>query len=115
MATELTEGLHARGHVVDVVTTSLRSIGEPPEGRLRTRFADVNGVDVSYAATLIRYRWIGVTPSLPLVLRRLPRPDVVHIFGYRDAVTSVTAWWARLLGIPMVFEPLGMFEARLRK
>src|SRR4051794_668680 len=80
MATALTEGLRTSGHDVEVVTTSLRGIGSPPAERFRTFTTDVNGVPVTYVATPARYRWMGVTPSLPLVLRRLPRPDVVHIF-----------------------------------
>ncbi|MBA2331734.1 MAG: glycosyltransferase, partial [Actinobacteria bacterium] len=106
---ELTEGLAARGHQVDVVTTSLRAIGEPPAERLRTRTRMQAGVQVHELATPLRYRWMGVTPSLPLVLRSLPRPDVVHVFGYRDVVTTVAAGWARARSIPYVFEPLDMY------
>ncbi|MBA2297740.1 MAG: glycosyltransferase [Actinobacteria bacterium] len=114
VARELTEGLAAQGHRVDVVTTSLRSIGEPPAERLRTRTSTQAGVDVHELATPLRYRWMGITPSLPLVLRSLPRPDVVHVFGYRDAVTTLTAVWARLRSIPYVFEPLDMYVRRYR-
>ena len=57
---------------------------------------------------------MGVTPSLPLVLRSLPRPDVVHVFGYRDFVTTVTAAWARTRSLPYVFEPLDMYVRRYR-
>ena len=114
VARELTEGLAAQGHRVDVVTTSLRSIGEPPAERLRTRTSTQAGVAVHELATPLRYRWMGITPSLPLVLRSLPRPDVVHVFGYRDAVTTLTAVWARLRSIPYVFEPLDMYVRRYR-
>jgi len=114
VARELTEGLAAQGHRVDVVTTSLRSIGEPPAERLRTRTSTQAGVDVHELATPLRYRWMGITPSLPLVLRSLPRPDVVHVFGYRDAVTTLTAVSARLRSIPYVFEPLDMYVRRYR-
>ena len=31
---------------------------------------------MTYLATPLRYRWMGITPTLPLELRRLPRPDV---------------------------------------
>src|SRR2546423_15573106 len=58
---------------------------------------------------------MGLTPTLPLELLRLERPDVVHVFGFRDPVTTTVAGWARLRRIPYVFEPLGMFRARLRK
>ena len=115
MATELTEGLRARGHQVEVVTSSLRAIGEPAAARTATRTADVGGVPVHYLATPLRYRWMGITPTLPLVLARLARPDVVHVFGFRDVVTTLTAAWATTRGVATVFEPLGMFEPRLRK
>jgi glycosyltransferase involved in cell wall biosynthesis len=58
---------------------------------------------------------MGITPMLFPALRRLPRPDAVHIFGFRDPVTTGTAAWCRLRGVPYVFEPLGMFHPRLRK
>ncbi|MBD0330078.1 MAG: glycosyltransferase [Thermoleophilia bacterium] len=113
MARELNEGMIRRGHAVDVVTTSLVDLERP--GARRTATRSVDGVSVHYLATPARYRWMGVTPSLPLVLRRLPRPDVVHVFGYRDPVGTAVAAWAALLGVPYVFEPLGMHRPKLRK
>ena len=41
-----------------------------------------------YLGTPLRYRWMGITPTLPLALARLQRPDVVHVFGFRDPVTT---------------------------
>jgi glycosyltransferase involved in cell wall biosynthesis len=114
MAKKLTEALVCRGHHVDVLTTSLRAIGEPPADRLHTETADVGGVAVHYLATPLRYRWMGITPTLPLWWNRLPRPDVVHIFGFRDVVTTLTAGWARARRIPYVFEPLDMVLPRYR-
>jgi len=114
MARELTEGLVRRGHAVDVLTTSLRSIDEPPAERLRTTVRELGGVIVHELATPLRYRWMGVTPSLPLALRALPRPDVVHVFGFRDVVTTTTAAWCRLREIPYVFEPLNMVKPQFR-
>src|SRR5947209_18708249 len=58
---------------------------------------------------------MGITPTLPVTLARLPRPDVAHVFGFRDVVTTGTAAWCRLRRVPYVCEPLGMFEPRLRK
>jgi glycosyltransferase involved in cell wall biosynthesis len=113
MALALTEGLARRGHVVEVITTSLL---DTRRGRsLRTRTTTRDGVQIHYLATPARYRWMGITPTLPLVLARLARPDVVHVFGYRDMVTTAVAAYCRLRGIPYVFEPLGMFLPRVRK
>src|SRR5215210_3054076 len=80
LATELS-GL---GHRVDVVTTTLTRIGERPSRA--SRVADVDGASVRYLGTPARFRWFGVTPTLGRELRTLPRPDVVHVFGYRDWV-----------------------------
>ena len=110
---ELSERLAARRHDVSVVTTTLVDLHRRPSARTRTEMH--GGVAVTYLATPFSYRWMGITPSLPLALERLERPDVVHVFGYRDVVSTGVAAWARLRRIPYVFEPLGMFEPRLRK
>ena len=114
VARNLTEGLVRRGHRVDVVTTSLRSIGAPPASRSRTSTRVVDGVAVHELATPLRYRWMGITPTLPLRLQSLPKPDIVHVFGFRDVVTTVTAAWCRARRIPYVFEPLDMIVPQFR-
>ena len=113
MARELNDGMVKLGHSVTVVTTSLLDLHT--RGASRTRTGDVEGVQVHYSATPLRYRWMGITPTLPRVLRRLPRPDVVHVFGFRDPVGTFVAAWARHHRIPYVFEPLGMFRPKWRK
>jgi len=113
VARELTTRLAARGHRVEVVTTSLTAVDGA--GTWHSRTTEMEGVRVLYLATPAHYRWMGLTPTLPLELHRAERPDVVHVFGFRDPVTTAVAAWARLHGIPYVFEPLGMFRARLRK
>lgn len=113
VARELTARLAARGHAVEVVTTSLTGVDRGSSWQSREEHHD--GVRVRYLATPAHYRWMGITPTLPLELRRAERPDVIHVFGFRDPVTTGVAAWARLRGIPYVFEPLGMFRARLRK
>jgi glycosyltransferase involved in cell wall biosynthesis len=114
MARELTEGLLRRGHSVDVLTTTLEAIDRPPAARWRSETEEVEGVRVRRLATPLRYRWMGVTPTLPFALRRLPRPDVGHIFGFRDPVTTLTAGWCRRHRIPYVFEPLNMVKPQFR-
>jgi glycosyltransferase involved in cell wall biosynthesis len=114
VARELTAGARRLGHDVEVVTTSLVAVTRPPQARLATRTELVDDVRVTYLATPLRYRWMGIPPTLPLWLRRSPRPDVVHVFGYRDVVTTLTAAWARRAGVPYVFEPLDMFLPRFR-
>jgi glycosyltransferase involved in cell wall biosynthesis len=113
VARELVRRLVGRGHTVDVVTTTLVDLSSRPERR--SSVATVDGATVHYIGTPLHYRWMGLTPTLPLSLRRLLRPDVVHIFGFRDPVTTLVAAWCRRRKTPYVFEPLGMFRPRLRK
>jgi glycosyltransferase involved in cell wall biosynthesis len=112
-ARALVSRLVARGHMVDVLTTTIVDLHDRPA--LRSRIGIVDGATVHYLGTPLRYRWMGITPTLPFALARLNRPDVVHVFGFRDPVTTGTAAWCRLARVPYVFEPLGMFEPRLRK
>jgi glycosyltransferase involved in cell wall biosynthesis len=112
-AGELVRRLVVRGHDVDVVTTTILDLHRRPAAR--SSVGIVEGATVHYVGTPLRYRWMGITPSLPVTLSRLTRPDVVHIFGFRDPVTTVTAAWCRARRIPYLFEPLGMFQPRLRK
>ncbi|HEU0303419.1 MAG TPA: glycosyltransferase [Gaiellaceae bacterium] len=110
---ELSERLAGHGHDVSVVTTTLVDLHSRPAAHTHTETHD--GVRVTYLATPVSYRWMGITPTLPVVLERAERPDVVHVLGFRDVVSTGVAAWARLRDVPYVFEPLGMFEPRLRK
>jgi glycosyltransferase involved in cell wall biosynthesis len=110
---ELSERLAGHDHAVSVLTTTLVDLHTRPERRTRTETH--GGVEITYLATPVSYRWMGITPSLPGALHRLERPDVVHVLGFRDPVSTGVATWARARRIPYVFEPLGMFEPRLRK
>jgi glycosyltransferase involved in cell wall biosynthesis len=112
-AGELVRRLVSQGHIVDVLTTTILDLHERPSPR--SRLGVVDGATVHYLGTPLRYRWMGITPTLPVALARLKRPDVVHVFGFRDPVTTGTAAWCRLARVPYVFEPLGMFRPRLRK
>jgi glycosyltransferase involved in cell wall biosynthesis len=112
-AGELVRRLVARGHHVDVITTTIIDLHSRPS--FRSSLGIVDGANVRYLATPLRYRWMGITPTLPFELARLNRPDVAHVFGFRDPITTGVAAWCRLAHVPYVFEPLGMFEPRLRK
>src|SRR2546427_4206905 len=110
---ELVRRLVARGNIVDVITTTISELESRPSMRSSVWFVD--GANVRSLSTPLRYRWMGITPTLPFALARLNRPDVAHVFGFRDPVTTGVAAWCRIAHVPYVFEPLGMFEPRLRK
>jgi len=112
-AGELVRRLVARGHDVDVITTTIVDLHSRPSSR--SSLGVVDGATVRYLSTPLRYRWMGITPTLPFALARLNRPDVAHVFGFRDPITTGVAAWCRLAHVPYIFEPLGMFEPRLRK
>lgn len=110
---ELARGLVARGHAVDVVTSSLTDLeSRPPR---RGRVEQVDGARVHYLPTPLRYRWMGITPSVWRELDGLDRPDLVHVFGFRDFVGTISSAWARRRRVPYVFEGLGMVRPKLRK
>jgi glycosyltransferase involved in cell wall biosynthesis len=106
---DLAEGLAARGHAVDVLTTTL------PARSSRTRVEQVDGVTVHYLATPVRYRWLGLAPTAGRVLGGLLKPDVVHVYGLRDPLGIAVTSWCRRNRVPYVLEPIGMFRARARK
>jgi glycosyltransferase involved in cell wall biosynthesis len=112
-AGELVRRLVARGNDVHVITTTIMDLHSRPS--IRSSLGVVDGASVRYLSTPLRYRWMGITPTLPFALARLNRPDVAHVFGFRDPVTTGVAAWCRTAHVPYVFEPLGMFEPRLRK
>jgi len=113
VARELVARLVRAGNEVDVVTTTLVDVAARPARR--TRVVRVDGATVTYLATPVRYRWMGITPTLPGHLVRRGKPDVAHVMGFRDPVTTGVAAWCRARGVPYVFEPVGMFRPRLRK
>jgi glycosyltransferase involved in cell wall biosynthesis len=110
---ELAQGLGARGHTVEVLTTTLIDLRASPARSTRRELVD--GAEVRYLGTRWRYRWMGIAPSTRRELAALARPEILHVFGFRDFVGTVAASWARRSGIPYVFEGLGMVRPKLRK
>jgi glycosyltransferase involved in cell wall biosynthesis len=109
----LVGGLTGLGHHVEVVTSSLVELGSA--GARRSAVDELDGARIHRAATPLRFRWMGITPTLPLLLRGLDRPAVAHIFGFRDPVGTFVARWCRRNAVPYAFEALGMFAPKLRK
>jgi glycosyltransferase involved in cell wall biosynthesis len=58
---------------------------------------------------------MGITPTIRQSLSELERPDVIHVFGFRDFVGTLCAGWARRRHVPYVFEGLGMVRPMVRK
>src|SRR6266508_1715323 len=60
-ANELVRRLVARGHDVDVLTTTILDLDRRPAARSSAGI--VEGANVRYLATPLRYRWMGITPT----------------------------------------------------
>ena len=83
---------------------------------LRSSIGSSTAPPCTISSTPLRYRWMGITPTLPLALARLHRPDVVHVFGFRDPVTTGDGRVVpRSPASRTSSSRSGMFEPRLRK
>ena len=114
----LSEELARRGHQVTVLTADWKlearfPADSPPPGTTRSPFGwrhDENGVQSIYLPTWVRYRTLSWNPAATRFARaRLQNFDVVHIFGLYDLLGPAIAAQCRVLNIPYVVEPIGMF------
>jgi glycosyltransferase involved in cell wall biosynthesis len=114
----LSTELARRGHQVTVLTADWGldarfPKGEPADGTSRSPFGwrhDEDGVQAVYLPTWLRYRALSWNPAVKRFARaRLRNFDVVHIFGLYDLLGPAIAQQCRVLNIPYVVEPIGMF------
>ncbi len=92
--------LRQRGHTVWAIGTH-----DPRRPALATRHEQIDGVDVVRVASAY---W----PNLRLswALRRIPRPDVIHLYHPRNVLAAQTTAWALRHRIPTVYTWLGPFH-----
>jgi glycosyltransferase involved in cell wall biosynthesis len=97
-----------RGHQVTVFTSDLldrhRTMGQ------RTFDEIIEGIRVIYFHTVLRYRWDGLQPDLCDVLDQVTEFDLIHVYGYRDFLSTLVCSFARRAGVPYVIEPMGMLQ-----
>ena len=93
------------------MTTSLVDLDRRP----RDAAESLDGVTVHYLGTPVRYRWMGVTPTIRRRLDELERPDVSTCSASATSSARCRAGWARRRRLPYVFEGLGMVRPMLRK
>ncbi|MBV8513799.1 MAG: glycosyltransferase, partial [Acidobacteria bacterium] len=114
----LSEELARRGHEVTVLSADWKLEarfpgGTPPPGTTRSPFGwrhDENGVQSIYLPTWSHYRALSWNPAVKRFARaRLQSFDVVHIFGLYDLLGPAIAAHCRVLKIPYVLEPIGMY------
>lgn len=118
----LSQGLARRGHEVTVLTADWNL--EPrlgPELRARAERSPFgwrvreNGVQAIYLPTWLHRRTVTWNPALKRFCRaRLVQFDAVHIFGMYDFLGPGVAAACGRIGLPYVFEPIGMFVPIVR-
>lgn len=92
--------LQQRGHRVWAIGTH-----DPKRPALATRHEQIEGVDVVRVASAY---WPN--PRLAWALRRIPRPDVIHLYHPRNVLAAQTTAWALRQRIPTVYTWLGPFH-----
>lgn len=103
---ELARRFAEQGHEVTIWTTNLFGKGKKLGNKTEERTPD--GIRTVYFNSVVRYRWVGLTPDVYDYLRREGSGfDVIHIHGYREFLTLAVAHWARRTGKPYVLQSMG--------
>jgi glycosyltransferase involved in cell wall biosynthesis len=120
---EMSGALAARGHDVDIVTTTLADRGSWSPIRLSERVEVVetgrrlarDGFCVTYCRPVWPTRW-ATSVEMSHVLRALiPKADVVHIHSLYLFPTLVASRLARLHGVPYLLRPHGSLDPYIRR
>ncbi len=96
----LARALARRGHRVSAV-----GYHQPGHPAMVERHERIDGIEVLRVTPSI---WPG--PALARALDTLPRPDVLHIFHFRNVFIYNAVAWARRRGVPVVHSPVGPFH-----
>jgi len=116
----MARGLARRGHSITVLTADLglQEATYGVDGLLRDRWgwrAEQDSVETIYLLSHAAYRALTWNPGASAFCReRLASFDVVHIYGFYDLLGPTVARACRRIGVPFVFEPMGMFRPIVR-
>jgi glycosyltransferase involved in cell wall biosynthesis len=109
----ITRSLTQLGHEVTVYTSNLLNPRDKISDTTVTRVIDA--ARVVYLNSVVNYHWDAITPDIfGLCRRELRRFGVIHIYGYRDFISTIVCWHARRQDIPYLIEPMGMFKPIVR-
>ncbi len=109
----LSRGLIGRGHKVTVYTSNLLN----PRRKMSdgTSVCEMDGARIVYLNSVLNYHWDPITPDVFGFCRReLTQFDVIHVYGYRDFISTFVSWYARRRHVPYFIEPMGMFKPMIR-
>jgi glycosyltransferase involved in cell wall biosynthesis len=101
-----------RGHDVTVYASNLLDTERKMSERTETK--TVARIRAVYFNTALRYRWDGFQPDVFDYLDHLRQFDVIHVYGFRDFLSTVVCSFAERSGVPYVIEPMGMLVPIVR-
>ncbi|MDI6846758.1 MAG: glycosyltransferase [Candidatus Bathyarchaeia archaeon] len=117
----VTRALAKKGHDVTIYASNALDLHGRERAEIDSSSAYIDGVKVRYFPYLLRYGTIFFTPSMFYSVRDdIKEFDVIHIHDARCLQCAVTAYYAELFNVPVVFQPHGSFKSpfpsgRLRK
>lgn len=112
----IADGLAARGHFVTVVTSSASkpTLGDGPIDR-RGEVRRQGNVTAYYLRSVFEHRGVTINPGVVRFCGHdLGGHDVVHAIGLYDFLATTLTSVARLMGVPYLIEPEGMYKPAVR-
>lgn len=104
----VTKELAKRGHRVTVYASDMLDLHGKASVHASNRV--INGVDVHYARSLLKYKTFIITPSLfPLLSKRIAEFDVIHVHDCRSFQGISAYLFAKAKNVPYVFQPHGSY------
>jgi len=109
----LARSLIKKGHHVTVCSSNLLNPKEKMSQK--TVIRNVDGIQVIYLNSWFNYHWEAFAPEIFSFCRKKLRGfDLIHIYGYRDFLSTVVCYYAQKWEIPYVLEPIGMLIPCIR-
>jgi glycosyltransferase involved in cell wall biosynthesis len=110
----ISRSLVAAGHTVSVVCSNMGSPGMRGK-RLPVGQFDVEGAQVTYLSTPVRFHWEGISLGARRQLRRhVISNDIVHVWGVRHYLGALAIHEATRRRRPYLVAPEGSIPARSR-
>jgi glycosyltransferase involved in cell wall biosynthesis len=104
----VTKELAKRGHRVTVYASDMLDLHGKASLNASNRL--INGVDVHYARSILKYKTFIITPSLfPLLSKTIAEFDVIHVHDCRSFQGIGAYLFAKAKNVPYVFQPHGSY------
>ncbi len=102
-----------RNHEVTIWTSNLLTANTRMSNKTFTNQLD--GMNIVYLNSPLRYHWAAITPSLLQLCRKHLRDfDIVHFYAFRGFMPLVVSRYARKYHVPYVLQSLGTVPILVR-